>query len=72
REKYLKEKEEGERLNKIFFSLSQEEQGRLKEEAKRIIIEQHIDDSQEKASKFFLIDAMVMIKVREILREGER
>ncbi|MBU1134747.1 MAG: replication initiation protein [Candidatus Omnitrophica bacterium] len=72
REKYLKEKEEGERLNKIFFSLSQEEQGRLKEEAKRIIIEQHIDDSQEKVSKFFLIDAMVMIKVREILRERER
>ncbi len=72
RGEYLKIKEEEERLNKIFFSLLEEEQERLKEEARRIIIEQHIDDSQEKVSKFFLIDTMVMIKVREILKEREK
>ncbi len=71
REEYLKTKEEEERLNKIFFSLSQEEQEKLKEEARRKIIEEHIEDSQEKTSKFFLMDIMVMIKAREILREQE-
>lgn len=71
KERYLKEKAEEERLNKIFFSLPSEEQEKLKEEAKRLIIEQHIEDSQEKENKFFLIDTMVMIKVREILKERE-
>lgn len=71
REEYLKTKEEEERLNKIFFSISQEEQEKLKEEARRKIIEEHIEDNQEKTSKFFLMDIMVMIKIREILREQE-
>ena len=71
REEYLKTKEEEERLNKIFFSLSQEEQERVKEEARQKIITEHMEDSQEKTSKFFLMDIMVMIKVREILREQE-
>lgn len=68
RERYLGEKEAEERLNKIFFNLPKTEQESLKEEAKRLIIEQHIDGSQEKLSKFSLIDTMVMIKVREILK----
>lgn len=71
REEYLKTKEEEERLNKIFFSLSQEEQEKLKEEARQKIITEHMEDSQEKTSKFFLMDIMVMIKTREILREQE-
>ena len=71
REEYLKTKVEEERLNKIFFSLSQKEQEGLKEEARQKIITEHMEDSQEKTSKFFLMDIMVMIKVREILREQE-
>jgi len=30
-----------------------------------------MENNQEKTSKFFLMDIMVMIKVREILREQE-
>ena len=71
REEYLKTKEEEERLNKIFFSLTPEEQESLKEEARQEIIAEHMEDSQEKTSKFFLMDIMVMIKAREILREQE-
>ncbi|MFH1621496.1 MAG: replication initiator protein A [Candidatus Omnitrophota bacterium] len=71
REKYLKEKDEEERLNKIFLSLSSEEQESLKEEARQKIVVEHMEDSQEKTSKFFLMDIMVMIKVREIIREQE-
>ena len=71
REEYLKTKEEEERLNKIFFSLSQEEQEKLKEKARQEIIAEHMEDSQEKTSKFFLMDIMVMIKARAILREQE-
>lgn len=71
RERYLKEKEEEERLNKIFLSLSSEEQESLKENARQKIVAEHMEDSQEKTSKFFLIDIMVMIKVREIIREQE-
>ncbi len=71
KEKYLQEKEEEEKLDKIFFSLSSEEQKRLKGEARRRIVEEHIDDGQEKMSKLFLRDVMVMIKVREMLRNGE-
>ncbi len=71
KERYLKEKEEEERLTKIFFSLPKEGQESLKEEAKRLIIEQYIDDTQDKISEFFLRDIMVMIKVRELLRERE-
>lgn len=71
REEYQKTKEEEERLNKIFFSLSTEEQEKLKEKARQEIIAEHMEDSQEKTSKFFLMDIMVMIKAREILREQE-
>jgi len=71
REECLKTKEEEERLNKIFFSLSPEEQEKVKEEARQKIIAEHMEDSQEKTSKFFLMDIMVMIKAREILREQE-
>ncbi|MBU2437116.1 MAG: replication initiator protein A [Candidatus Omnitrophica bacterium] len=71
RGEYLKTKEEEERLNKIFFSLTPEEQESLKEEARQEIIAEHMEDSQEKTSKFFLMDIMVMIKAREILREQE-
>jgi len=71
REEYLKTKEEEERLNKIFFSLSPEEQEKLKEEARQEIIAEHMEDRQEKTSKFFVMDIMVMIKAREILREQE-
>jgi len=71
KEKYLKEKEEGERLNKVFLSLSSEEQESLKEKARQKIIAEHMENSQEKTSKFFLMDIMVMIKVREILRDQE-
>ena len=71
REEYLKTKEEEERLNKIFFSLSQKEQERLKEEARQKIITEHMEDNQGKTSKFFLMDIMVMIKIRETLREQE-
>lgn len=71
REEYLKTKEEEERLNKTFFSLSQEEQESLKEEARQKIVTEHMKDSQEKTSKFFLMDIMVMIKVKELLRKKE-
>ncbi|MBI4707174.1 MAG: replication initiator protein A [Candidatus Omnitrophica bacterium] len=74
RERYLKEKGEEERLDKIFLSLSQQEREKLKEEAKRRIIEQYGDDSdgsQKGVNEFFLRDVMVMIKVRELLRERE-
>lgn len=71
RERYLKEKEEEEKLNKIFLSLSSEEQESLKEKARQKIVAEHMEDSQEKTSKFFLMDIMVMIKVREIIREQE-
>jgi len=71
REEYLKTKEEEERLNKIFLSLPPKEQESLKEEARQKIIAEHMEDNQEKTSKFFLMDIMVMIKVREILREEE-
>ena len=70
RERYLKEKEE-EGLNKIFLSLPSEEQESLKEEARQKIVAEHMEDSQEKTSKFFLMDIMVMIKVREIIRKQE-
>ena len=71
KEEYLKTKEKEERLNKIFLSLTPEEQERLKEEARQEIVAEHMEDSQEKTSKFFLMDIMVMIKVREIIREQE-
>lgn len=71
KERYLREEGEEERLTKIFFSLPKEEQESLKEEAKRLIIEQYIDDTQDKMSEFFLRDIMVMIKVRELLRKRE-
>ncbi|MBI4708150.1 MAG: replication initiator protein A [Candidatus Omnitrophica bacterium] len=74
KEGYLKERGEEERLDKIFLGLSQEEQEKLKEEAKGLIIEQYSDGSggsQEKVNEFFLRDIMVMIKVRELLRERE-
>jgi len=71
KEEYLKTKEEEERLDKIFLSLGPEEQERLKEEARQKIVAEHMEDSQEKTSKFFLMDIMVMIKVREILRKRE-
>lgn len=71
REEYLKTKAEEERLNKIFLSLPLEEQESLKEEARQKIIAEHMEDNQEKTSKFFLMDIMVMIKTREILREQE-
>lgn len=74
KEGYLKERGEEERLDKIFLGLSQEEQEKLKEEARGLIIEQYGDGSggsQEKVNEFFLRDIMVMIKVRELLRERE-
>jgi len=67
RERFLRTREKQERLKEIFFSLPKEEQERRKEEAKRLIIEQHIDDSQEKVSEFLLIDTVVMFKVMEVL-----
>ncbi len=72
KERYLKEKEEEERLNKIFFSFPSEEQEDLKEEARQRIIAEHLENSQEEISKFSLIDIMVMIKVRDILKERGR
>jgi hypothetical protein len=69
KDRCLREKEEEERLTKIFFNLPKEEQESLKEEARRLIIEQHIDNTQDKISEFFLRDVLVMIKVIEILRE---
>lgn len=72
KEKYLKEKEEEERLNAIFFSLPSEEQENLKEEARQRIIAEHLENSQEKISKFLLMDIMVMIKARDILKEREK
>jgi len=43
----------------------------MKEEARQEIIAEHMEDRQEKTSKFFVMDIMVMIKAREILREQE-
>ena len=71
KEEYLKTKEEEEGLNKIFLSLTLEKQEKLKEEARQEIVAEHMEDSQGKTSKFFLMDIMVMIKVREIIRERE-
>lgn len=71
KERYLQEKEEEERLDKMFFGLSLEEQESWKEEARRKIVEEHLDDGQEMVNQFFLRDVMVMIKVREMLRSSE-
>jgi hypothetical protein len=72
RESYFQEKEEEERLDKIFVSLSEKEQETLKEEAKRLIIEERLDNPQGKVNELFLRDIMVMIKVREVLKEREK
>ena len=72
REEFLKTKDEEERLNRIFFNLSAEEQESMKEEARGKIAEEHIENNQQKTNKFLLMDVMVMIKVREMLRGREK
>jgi len=71
KEEFLKTKSEEERLNRMFFSLSEEEQESMKEEARRKITEEQIENNQQKTNKFLLMDVMVMIRVREMLKGKE-
>lgn len=71
REKFLQQQEEEKRIDNIFESLTKDEQKFMKNEAKRLIIEQHIDNSPDRLNEFLLRDTMVMIKVREMLKKRE-
>ena len=71
REEFLLLQKEEERINNLFSALPKDEQESLRNEAKRLIIEQHIDNSPGKLNEFLLRDTMVMIKVREMLKKQE-
>lgn len=69
RARYLEQKQQEERLNKIFQSLPEEEQNQLKEEAKQTIIQEHPNEPQPILNSFYLRETMLMIKIREILKQ---
>lgn len=69
RVKYLEQKQQEERLNKIFLSLPKEEQNQLKEEAKQTITHEHPNEPQSILNSFYLRETMLMIKIREILKQ---
>lgn len=63
------ERAEEEKLDQIFSTLPEEEQNKLKAQARQQIIAEHPGKTKGQL-KFFLMDYSIILKVHEILKEG--